>query len=239
MASSAKWSASSGSPLSLPGLRTGAELLESLQAREASPPLPTRVPGLDGLQGGGLRRGTLIELVGGRSSGRFAVALASLASATAGGELAALIDLGDALDPRAAQEAGVELSRLLWARPRRLKDAVLAAETALGAGFSLVVLDCGVKPQPWKSLPAACWTRLARLCELHDAVCLLVAPRELAGSAAGSIVTVLRAKAQWLGPAKSRPLLAGLSVRVVAKTRRAGPPRETALSLPVEEEAAR
>src|SRR5512143_1726070 len=49
---------------------------------------------------GGLPRGTLVEVVGRRSSGRFALALAALAAATQAGESAALVDLGDQLDPQ-------------------------------------------------------------------------------------------------------------------------------------------
>src|SRR5215472_8476554 len=77
------------------------------------------LPPLDALFSGGLPRRRLVEIVGRRSAGRFSIALAALAETTARGEDAALIDLGDHLDPQAAEGAGVDLARLLWVRPRR------------------------------------------------------------------------------------------------------------------------
>src|SRR3954468_8909364 len=53
--------------------------------------------------------GCLLEISARRSSGRFAVGLAALASAGGRGQTAALIDLGDHLDPQAARESGVDL----------------------------------------------------------------------------------------------------------------------------------
>ncbi|HKC23506.1 MAG TPA: hypothetical protein VKF32_02130 [Thermoanaerobaculia bacterium] len=96
------------------------------------------------LSGKALPRGTLVEVVGRRSSGRFALALAALAAATSAGESAALVDLGDHLDPQGAAAEGVELARLLWVRPQTLKEALASAELLLGAGFALVVVDLGV-----------------------------------------------------------------------------------------------
>ena len=82
------------------------------------------MPALDRLLDGGLPRGQLVELVGGRSSGRFSTLLAVLAAATSTGEAAALVDLGDGLDPVAALMLGTDLQRLLWLRPTTLKDAL-------------------------------------------------------------------------------------------------------------------
>ena len=72
-----------------------------------SAPWSTALPGLARLLPGGLPRGELVELTAGRSSGRFAWALMLLAAATSAGENAALIDLGDALDPQSAAPAGI------------------------------------------------------------------------------------------------------------------------------------
>ncbi|HBL26836.1 MAG TPA: hypothetical protein DD490_08385, partial [Acidobacteria bacterium] len=110
---------------------------------EEHPPLATAVPALDLLLDGGLPRGHLVELVGGRTSGRFSTLLAALAATTGTGETAALVDLGDGLDPAAAAALGVDLERLLWVRPGGLKEAMAGAEMLIGAGFSLVVLDLG------------------------------------------------------------------------------------------------
>ncbi|HQR47078.1 MAG TPA: hypothetical protein PK598_13835, partial [Thermoanaerobaculia bacterium] len=90
--------------------------------------LPTAVPPLDRLLSGGLPRGTLVEVTGRRSSGRFSLALSVLAAATGAGEAAALVDLGDHFDPQAAEAFGADLARLLWVRPRTLKEALLSTE---------------------------------------------------------------------------------------------------------------
>jgi hypothetical protein len=73
------------------------------------------IPALDTLTGG-LPRGCLTEICGPASSGRTAVLLASLATATRRGEYCAVIDASDALDPHSVAAAGVDLDRLLWVR---------------------------------------------------------------------------------------------------------------------------
>ncbi len=94
----------------------------SWKARSAGPAAEdlasTAWPALDRLLCGGLRRGALVELVGPTSSGRFSLVLGALAAATRRAEPAALVDLGDGLEPRLAEAAGIELDRLLWVRPR-------------------------------------------------------------------------------------------------------------------------
>src|ERR1700680_787967 len=64
---------------------------------------PTLSP-LDAMLGGGFPRGQLSELVGPRSSGRTSLLLRTLATATARGELVALIDALDMLDVESAKD---------------------------------------------------------------------------------------------------------------------------------------
>jgi len=102
----------------------------------------TRVAALDRLLGGGFPRGALSEVAGPPSSGRTSLVLALLAAATAGGELAGLVDAADAFDPPSAAAAGVALGRLLWVRPPDLATALRSAEHLLAAGgFGVVALD--------------------------------------------------------------------------------------------------
>ena len=99
---------------------------------------------LDALLGGGWPQGKVGELVGPASSGRSAVAAATVAAATARGEVAAWLDAADAFDPASAAAAGVDLGRVLWVRPRDAVEAVRAAELVLETGgFTVVVLDLG------------------------------------------------------------------------------------------------
>jgi hypothetical protein len=199
-----------------PQLQTASQLLRSIQDRDRRPPLPIHVPAFDRLQGGGLTRGSLVELAGTRSSGRFALMLAALAAATTAGEATALVDLGDHLDPKAAQAAGVDLTRLLWMRPLSVKDALTAAEMVLSAGFGLVVLDLGAKPLPLHRVPEAAWMRLARAAEAQKSILLLISPYSLRSSAAGAVIVADKAQALWEGEAPSPRLLSGISVRLTA-----------------------
>lgn len=215
-------------------LLTGAQLLAARQRRGAAKPLATSVAPFDALQGGGLTRGALIELCGRRSSGRFSIALAALAAATAAAESAALIDCCDSLDPQAAQAAGVDLSRLLWLRPRRLKEALLGAEMVLGAGFALVVLDLGGRTS--RGVPDGAWLRLARAARARDAALLLLSPRPTAGTAAAAVVRSDKSRPVWRSEGGAPPLLSGIEARLTVERGRAagdgGP-----LALPVREDA--
>ena len=154
--------------------------------------------------------GGLVELAARRSSGRFAIALAALAAATSAGEAAALVDLGDHLDPQGAEEAGVDLARLLWVRPRRAKEAVAAAEMLLSAGFPLVVADFGHSPRGARYLPDAAWVRLARAAEARGSAILLATPWRLAGVVARLAVSASSSRPLWRGSGRAPLLLAGL-----------------------------
>src|SRR5688572_3765525 len=105
-----------GSPAFTLAPELSAHLVPARRLEEKRGVLPTGMPILDGLLGGGWPRGCMSELSGRRSSGRTSVLCASLAGAIAQGETVALIDSGGGLDPRAAERAGVQLSRLLWVR---------------------------------------------------------------------------------------------------------------------------
>src|SRR5207244_13399898 len=135
---------------------------------------------LDAALGGGVGARQLHEFVGPPGAGCTALRRTALASATAAGELCALIDPGDSFDPG---QRGIDLSRLLWVRPRDPLQALRAAEIALEARFALVALDLGdlcVLPPPRKPRGiievvrfekkpvkpgASPWARLARRAE--------------------------------------------------------------------------
>jgi hypothetical protein len=198
-------------------------------------PLPTTVAALDRLLLGGLPRGGFVELSGRRSCGRFSIGIATLAAATSSGETAALVDLGSHLDPQSAEEAGVDLTRVLWVRPAKLKDAVACAEMTLSAGFPLVVLDLGLEPlrggcrRPadgvsycrgsaaggW-TVPDAAWVRLERAARQRHAMLLLLAPYRISGVAAEAVIAADGVRPVWRGaPTPGAPkLLAGVASRL-------------------------
>lgn len=165
---------------------------------------PSGVTGLDASLGGGFPRGQLSEIVGARSSGRASVMLHMLATATARGELVALVDVLDMFDVASAAEAGVDLTRLLWIRghvsthpglcvdmnQRAMEQAVRALTLVLQAGtMGLVIFDAGEAPrQALQRLPFTTWLRLQRMVEGRETICVLVGREPMARSSAGLTV---------------------------------------------------
>lgn len=198
---------------------SAAELVRRRRLELERPPLATGLTTLDRALGGGLPRGTLVELVGRGSSGRLSAALATLAAVTSRGATAAMVDLGGSLDPEDAVRLGIVLPRLLWVHPGRLPEAVTAAEELLAAGFPLVVLDAGLPPVPGRP-PTAAWLRLQRLARARGAVMLVSAPYRLSGPAAGIVLRLASRKALWRG--HTVRVLAGLESRLQPLTSRSG-----------------
>jgi hypothetical protein len=153
----------------------------------------TGVPSLDAALGGGVPRGQISELVGAESSGRTAVLHRLLAQATGQGELAAVVDVGDAFDPVTAAAQGVRLDQLLWVRAEA-ESAVTRAIKALNlvvsaGGFGLVVFDAGGVPaRALAHLPFTTWLRVQRVLEGSDTACVLLADAPLARSTGGASV---------------------------------------------------
>ena len=185
----------------------------------------TGVDTLDGRLDGGLPRGQLSEIIGQRTSGRMSLILRMLASATARGELVAVVDALDMLDVASLEAAGVALERLLWIRghvvinpglcrdlnQRAIEQALRALTLVLQAGnFGLVVLDVGEAPaDALRRLPFTTWLRLQRMVEGSQTVCVLVGSGPVARSSAGLTIR-LEAGGWGMGAANSR-LGAGLS----------------------------
>jgi hypothetical protein len=195
-------------------IRSARELDRDLRDAAGEGVFPTAVPVLDRLLDGGLPRGQLVELVGSRTSGRFSTLLAALAAVTGVGEAAALVDLGDCLDPDAALSLGADLDRLLWVRPARLKEALAAAEMLIAGGFPLVALDLGLPPVRGGRGIEAAWLRLARAARAHDAALLVGSPYRVSGTAAAAVLKAGRGRAAWRGGGHSPWLLGGVASRI-------------------------
>ena len=190
--------------------------------------LPTALPAFDQLLAGGLDRGRLVELVGRRSSGRLSAVLATLAAATACGEASALVDLGDGLDPRTAHAAGIDLERLLWVRPRRVSEALRAAELLLTTGFPLVVVELGAPPLAGGRGGEAFWLRLARAARERGAALLVSAPYRVSGTAATAVLQAWKLRPHWVGNGAAPRLLMGAEGRIELQKHRQQRPGATA-----------
>ncbi len=189
------------------------ELVRRRDSGGSEQSLPTSLESFDRVLGGGLPRGSLVELIGRGSCGRFALLLAALRTVTGAGEAAALVDQGCQLDPRSAAELGIDLERLLWLRPNRLDDSLSASELLLHTGFQLVVLDLGLPPVRGRA-PLAAWLRLARAAAAHGTVVLVGTPYRLSGCAATAVVIGERSRGEWHRTGHGGHLLTGLRARL-------------------------
>lgn len=181
---------------------------------------PTGLPGLDDALGGGLRRGHLSEIVGGRSSGRTTVMCAIVAAAIARGEMAAVVDTHDRFDPACAAAAGIDLTRLLWIRDRGDAARALKAMNLVlqAGGFGVVVLDLAdVRGVVLRQFPSTTWMRLSRVIEGSPTVALLLAVERLARSPGGVTIAMDLSESgtavRWAGHTDRARLLDGLKIR--------------------------
>ncbi len=200
-----------------------AELMRSARRRQPEPPFSTGLVALDEVLEGGVPCGSMIELVGSRSDGRMATVLSALAAMTDRGEIGALIDLGDHLDPRSAATAGVDLHRILWLRPRRLPEVLELTELLLQTGFPLVVADLGLPPVRGR-VSAGAWMRVTRAARAHRAVVLLSSPYHTSGHTADAVVRMTGGRGRWSGLAQRLPLLEGLPFSCTVIRRRGNRP---------------
>lgn len=186
-------------------VRSATELIHALHRERREDFLPTAIESFDQLLGGGLRRGKVVELVARRATGRFSIVMSALAAATSIGEAAALIDVNDHFDPQIADEAGVDLRRLLWVRPKTMKQAVMAAEMITATGFQLVVIDAGVHPVRGRRVPDATWVRLARAAEAHGTAMLVSTPYAFTGTTSEAVIHAEKTKVTWSGIKPNSP----------------------------------
>jgi hypothetical protein len=188
-----------------------------LAVRPAPEMVSTGIAEMDALTGG-LPRGCLTEICGPASSGRTTLLLSALAAATRRGECCAVVDAGDALDPKSVADAGVELGRLLWVRcgdeslesqpvfkgesngtkknfwksesaEQRLEQLLRATDLLLeSGGFGLIALDLGDVPQTARRIPLTTWFRFRRAVEHTFTVLLAVERQSIAGSCSSLLI---------------------------------------------------
>ena len=91
---------------------------------------------------GGYPRGRIIEIYGPESSGKTTVALHAIAEVQAKGGQAAFIDAEHALDPKYAQNLGVNIDELLLSQPDTGEQALEIAEALVRSGaVDIIVVD--------------------------------------------------------------------------------------------------
>jgi hypothetical protein len=186
---------------------------------------------VDALLGGGVPRGRIVEIAGPACSGRTSLALGWLARITRAGEVAAVVDLADALDPLSALAAGVVLPRLLWVRAPGFREALRATERLLvTCGFALVLFDLDGSGSTEAEVGSATWLRLSRAAASSRTSLALLSVERRAGTFS-DLALELRPAGARFSPTPS--LLEGLAASAVLVRNRLGPPgRECKLELP-------
>ena len=98
---------------------------------------------LDSILGvGGIPRGRITEIYGPEASGKTSLALHIIAEAQKTGGVAAFIDAEHALDPKYAQNLGVQLDDLLLSQPDTGEQTLEIAEVLIRSGaVDVVVID--------------------------------------------------------------------------------------------------
>lgn len=187
--------------------------------------LPTGEPELDELLEGGLPCGRLSEISASpgaaHSCGRTSLALSLLAQVTRRQEFAAVVDTADSFDPGSAAARGVQLERVLWARPPEARRALRCAERLLLArGFALVLLDLVGVAAPSALSPV--WRQLARSAASSGCALVVLSSDRSTGSSAEVALELCARRAHFAG---SPALFAGLESEVALVRHRAQSPR--------------
>ena len=126
----------------------------------------------------------------------------ALAMRTQAAEACALVDAQDSFDPVGAQNAGVELSRLLWVRCQGIDPALRSLDLLLhGGGFGLVALDLGDVPAKLvRQVQLNVWFRMRRAVEDTSTVFVVLAQETNAKSCASLVLRVERETTEWSLP---------------------------------------
>ena len=187
-----------------------------LAVRPAPEMVSSGIAEIDALTGG-LPRGCLTEIVGAASSGSTSMLLAALSAATRRGEVCAVVDASDALDPHSVSAAKVQLDRLLWVRcgenaqktkatnsqpafkfgqagsrqdEHRLEQVLRVTDWLIeSGGFGLIALDlCDLPLSTVRRIPLTTWFRFRRAVEHTPTILLALERRSIAGSCSSLLI---------------------------------------------------
>ena len=187
-----------------------AERFAQPTASPASGQLTTGIGVLDKI--GGLRKGSITELISTRPSAGSALLIHGLLHlAWRKRFFLALVDGRDSFDVQSMSPAG--LAHLLWIRCETATEAIKGADLLLRDGnFPLVILDLILNAvEELRRIPATSWYRLQRLVEATPSAFLVMSRHNLVPSARLKLVL----ENQWqLAHLEREESLSALHVRV-------------------------
>jgi hypothetical protein len=151
--------------------------------------LPTGLPFLDQITGGGFPKNAITEFISTRASaGSASLIHALIRNARWDKHFVALIDGADSFDPQSIDNES--LRHLLWIRCTKTFDTIKAADLLLRDGnFPLVIVDLVLNvPNELRKIPQTTWYRLQRLVEASPTACLVMSRYNMVSSARLKIV---------------------------------------------------
>lgn len=175
-------------------------------------------------------RGSLIDISGGAASGKTAIALSLLAKLTVDGEICAVVDSSNGLDPKSAANSGVILENLIWIRcSGDLEKAFMAADHLVQAkGFGAIWLNLsGLPLNKLRMVPKTYWYRYRTRIKETPTLLFVTSEESITGSASQHAYTFTRPKqARWSGTGKYK-LLRSLNIEMTSRKQFYGRPLQT------------
>jgi hypothetical protein len=193
--------------------------------------MPTGVNAIDAATGG-IPVGGITEIVAPSLCSTGLKSLQAQLLGAAREQSCALIDASDMFDPRSAQDAGVNLKRVLWVRGggrdvKALEHAFKLADMLLQGcgGFALVLVDlAGISERAVRRVPLNTWFRFGRVVEKLDTALVFATPCPVVGTCSSLTLNLSAAQARWSQPTLESPtharLLSALDFRVEVAARR-------------------
>ena len=183
---------------------------------------PSGIAELD-RQIGGIPQGALTQIHASEShsSGKSALLISLMSQVTRREQFCALVDAGDCFDPASAEDAGVNLARVLWVRcstkkrfhpgkPKPglwgpMEQAFKAADILVqNGGFGLIAVDLSdVSEKLVRKVPLTTWFRFTRVVEKMPAALVFLLSCPAAQSCAGLTLHLDCAEPEWSSTEKT------------------------------------
>jgi recombination protein RecA len=117
------------------------------------PRISTGSPEVDGILGGGLPRGRIVEIYGPEASGKSTICFTTIAQLQKAGGMAGYEDVEHALDRAYLLKLGVDLDKMAISQPDCAEDALTIVEDMVDSGlFDIIVVDSVAALAPKKEL---------------------------------------------------------------------------------------